>query len=220
MTISFSDAIGFDLNSKKRLKDDVWHKRPHIRPKRGCPTNRLQPDSKLPVKRTLKTEGIFQVSESRPDQSFISNGWASVTPRDKCTVFVFEIDAKQAFGKTCNLVFDLPLSGDVPGLYRIVGPGQLTYTSFSPIAPPPKVGVTWNTLPAKDSTPPLIIKELIPGSSYIIDSTPCYFPLGITDKITRSGMLCSQRTNFQFKQSDMRCPLGLYTITTDPFKDQ
>ncbi|USP78264.1 hypothetical protein yc1106_05538 [Curvularia clavata] len=219
MIISFVNAVGKDLNKKPRRPWNVWMMSAPPRPDPGCPANPLQEDGTLPINRTLITASMFHVSRERPDQTFISNGWAAVTPRDKCTIFVFEIDARKAFGKTCNLVFDLPKEKYAPGLYRSFGPGQFTFQYFSPFAPPPGPNVTWNTLPPQAATPPAVIKELFPGTSKVIESAPCYFPLGIVDKVTRSGMLCSPHSYFQFKQGVTKCPLGLYTIITDPFKN-
>lgn len=220
MIVALVNAFGYDFNGKRKRQPNIWHMHARIRPDRGCPLNPIQPDGKLPPKRTLKTEGVFQVSRLKPDQSFISNGWASITPRDKCTVFVFDVDTSKGFGKTCHLVFDMPLEQDAPGLYRSVGPGKFTFQYFSAFAPPPTVNVTWNTLPPLAPIPPLIVKELLPWTSHVIESAPCYLPIEGTNKITRSGMLCSLHSNFQFKQSNTRCPLGLYTIITDAFSTQ
>jgi hypothetical protein len=183
----------------------------------GCPTSVIQPHGILPKGRTLSPKHVFEISRQRPAEYFLTDKWASITPRDKCTVFVIDFDASKARGKTCNLVFDFPTGKQGPGVSRMIGPGRFTFYPFRSSARPPIPNfTTWNTRPPPATAPPVSIKQLRPGHSYVLTTGPCYIPPEATGIITRSGMMCSENTSFQFKQSDERCPMGLYIIITEP----
>ncbi|EMD90513.1 hypothetical protein COCC4DRAFT_127096 [Bipolaris maydis ATCC 48331] len=182
-----------------------------------CPTSFIQPYGDLPKSRSFVPRDVFQISRVRPTEFFVPDGWAATTARDKCTVFNIPFDTDKARGKTCNLVFNFPNQKQAPGITRMIGPGRFTFYPFAHSARIPLPIVTnWNNKPPISITPPILMKQLAPGNSYVLSSGPCFIGREQKGMVVRSGMLCSENTLFQFKQSNYKCPMGLYLILSEP----
>ncbi|KAF5851895.1 hypothetical protein GGP41_000669 [Bipolaris sorokiniana] len=204
-------AIPFD-NSTVELTPRVFVKNPN-----SCPTSLFQPYGELPKTRTFVPRDVFQISQARPTEFFLPDGWGTITARDKCTVFNIPLDADRARGKTCNLVFDFPNNRQGPGVSRLVGQGRFMFYPFAHSARVPLPIVTnWNNKPPFAITPPILIKQLAPGHSYVLSSGPCYVSQEQKGMVMRSGMMCSENSILSFKQSDEKCPMGLYLILSEP----
>lgn len=204
-------AIPFN-NSTIELTPRVFDRNP-----RGCPTSFIQPYGELPKGRTFAPRDIFQISEKKPTEFFSPDSWAGTTARDKCTVFNIPLDADRARGKTCNLVFNFPDYKQAPGISRMIGPGHFMFHPFAHGARVPlPIVTTWSNKPPLSITPPITIKQFAPRHSYVLSSGPCYASQEQKGVVVRSGMLCSKDTLLWFKQSDDRCPMGLYLIISEP----
>jgi hypothetical protein len=178
-----------------------------------CPANPAQPDGKLP-KGSITTSALVPISAKKPDKAYPATEWATVTPKDKCTIFNLELDSDATQGKICNLVFDFPSLVQAPGLFVFKGPGHFTFTGYAINAGAQPGITTYNKQPAPGPSPPNPPPVLKPGNSYVVNGAPCGIPPGI-GKVTVSGSLCSQDTTLTFKQSDWICPLGFYVVLTD-----
>ncbi|EUC43475.1 hypothetical protein COCMIDRAFT_100751 [Bipolaris oryzae ATCC 44560] len=182
-----------------------------------CPTSFVQPHGDLPKGASFAPRDVFVISRLRPTEFFMPDSWATTTARDKCTVFNIPIDVDRARGKTCNLVFDFPNFKQAPGISRMVGRGRFKFHPFAHRGPVPRpTFTTWRNKPPLSSTPPISIKQFSPGNSYVLSSAPCWIPREQKGIVVRSGMLCSDDTMLAFKQSDDRCPMGLFLIISEP----
>jgi hypothetical protein len=179
-----------------------------------CPANRAQPDGKLPKGNSISTSALVPISAKNCDKAYPATEWATVTPKDKCTIFNLELDSDATQGKICNLVFDFPSLIQAPGLFVFDGPGHFTFTGYDINAGAEAGVTTYNHQPRPGPSPPNPPPVIKPGNSYIINGAPCGIPPGI-GKVTVSGALCSDDTTLTFKQSDLLCPLGFYVVLTD-----
>ncbi|KAI2482041.1 But2 multi-domain protein [Pyrenophora tritici-repentis] len=181
-------------------------------PQSKCPTNSAQPDGRLP-NGAISTSALVPIAATSPNTPFPSVEWAIVTPNDICTIFNLQLDSDATQGKICNLVFDFP---DDKGLYVYFGSGHFTFTGYAINAGAVPGQTTYNNQPAPGPSPPNPPPTLLPGHSYIINSSPCGIPPHI-GQVTVSGALCSKDTILSFKQSNGngQCPMGFYVVLTD-----
>ncbi|KAF1972002.1 hypothetical protein BU23DRAFT_535651 [Bimuria novae-zelandiae CBS 107.79] len=179
-----------------------------------CPTNPFQPSGKLPYG-SVSTSALVQISAKQPYKAFPSSSWAKVTPNDYCTIFNLNLDPAATQGKIRSLLFDFPSILQAPLLYKFNGPSHFTFTGYA-IGAGAKEGITtYANKPAAGSSPPNPPKVMLPGHSYVVNSSPCGIPSYIQPPVTVSGSLCSKDTWLEVKQSDVICPLGFYILLRD-----
>lgn len=102
--------------------------------KQQCPTNKFQPNGKLPPTAHAPKD-IIQVSAKHSNKAYPSSRYYKVTPNDSCTISVVEVPYTP--GSKCALIFDFPTKKQASGdFWNLSGPGDFTFTPLSAIPIP------------------------------------------------------------------------------------
>ncbi|TLS21834.1 uncharacterized protein PpBr36_09597 [Pyricularia pennisetigena] len=176
----------------------------------SCPTNAVQKDGML-GDNFIEPALLLPFAASQPDRAFQPSTWATITPKDKCTIFNLELPAERVISKNCSLVFDFPACDN--SRYRFQGPGNFLFQPYAIGSGAVAGNTTYNNQPQKLGNLP--DRQLLPGNSYVINSGSCEIPAGTPGTVTFAGSLCSPDSTLSFRQENKQCPLGFFVLISD-----